>query len=305
MINLLRIFKFAIQGFFRNFWLSFVTITMMLLAVLSITILMAMDYVKETTIKNVEDQVDILVEIKPDVTREQVENFVLEMDDLAEVRDISIITPEENRELFIQNNRDKKVREVLDVYEEDENPFSYSLAVKAYRLSQYSNIISFVNQEKYDNLVEDSDIDTHEEIISRINSVADFVNQYSWYISGLFVLISVLVIFNTIRISIYTRRDEIMIMKLVGASNWFVRAPFILESVFYALAAVLIVMALVYPAVNFVQPYLNAYFQGAQVIDLVGFFNNNYLQVFGYQFVVLSLLNIISTGLAIRRYLRV
>ena len=305
MINLFRIFKFAVQGFFRNFWLSVVTITMMLMAVLSVTLLVSMDYIKETTIKSVENQIDILIEIKPDVSREDVENLVLEIDGLDDVEEINIISPEQNKVLFLQNNPDEKVREVLDVYGDEENPFSYSLAVKAYKLSQYSNIIDFVNQEKYSNLVKTSDVDTHEEIIGKINSIANFLNKYSWYITGIFLLISVIVIFNTIRISIYTRRDEIMIMKLVGAGNAFVRLPFILESVFYALIAVLIVIAFAYPLVNFIQPSLNSYFQGDQVIDLVGYFRNNFVEIFVYQFIVLAILNIISTSIAVRRYLRV
>lgn len=305
MINLLRIIKFALQGFFRNFWLSVVTITMMLMALFSVTLLMAMDYIKQTTIMSVENQIDILVEIKPDVSREQIENFVLAVEDLEEVEDIAIITPEQNREIFLQNNNDAKVKEVLEIYGDDENPFSYSLVVKAYQLSQYSNIIDFVNREEYQSLVETSDVNTHEEIINKINTIADFLNKYSWYITGIFVLISIIVIFNTIRISIYSRRDEIMIMKLVGAGNSFVRLPFILESIFYALAAILVVIAVTYPLINFMQPSLNNYFQGEQVIDLVGYFKNNFVEIFVYQFIALAFLNIISTILAARKYLRI
>ncbi|MBU1203053.1 permease-like cell division protein FtsX [Patescibacteria group bacterium] len=305
MINILRIFKFALQGFFRNFWLSVVTVTMMLMAVFSITLLFGMNYVKDVTIKTVENQVDILVEIRPNVSREQVENFVADLEDLEEIKDISIISPEQNKELFVINNKDKKVQEVLDIYNNDENPFSYSLAVKAYKLSQYSNIIDFLDNEKYASIVETSDIDTHEEVINTVNNAADFINKYSWYLAGVFLLISVVVIFNTIRISIYTRRDEIMIMKLVGASNWFIRFPFVVESIFYALVAILVVLLLIFPLVNFIQPYFNNYFQGTQVIDLIGYFKNNFVSIFVYQFLVLAFLNMLSTAVAIRRYLRV
>lgn len=305
MINLFRIFKFALQGFFRNFWLSVVTITMMLMAVLSVTILISMGYIKDTTIESVGNKIDILVEIRPEVSREQIENFVLAIDDLEEVKSVVMISPEQNKELFLQNNTDEKVKEVLDIYGDDENPFSYSLAVKAYQFSQYSNIIDFVNQEKYSDIVETSDLDSHEEIIGKINSISNFINKYSWYITGIFVLISIIIIFNTIRISIYTRRDEIMIMKLVGAGNTFVRMPFILESVFYALTAVLIVVVVSYPLVSFIQPSLNSYFQGNQVIDLEGYFRKDFVIIFVYQFIILAFLNIISTIIAIKRHLKI
>ena len=81
MRNLLRIFQFAIQGFFRNFWLSLVTVTMMIMAVFSLTLLLGIDYVRENTIISVEDKVDILVSIKHGIEREEVETFVTELND--------------------------------------------------------------------------------------------------------------------------------------------------------------------------------------------------------------------------------
>ena len=246
MHSILRIFKFAFQGFFRNFWLSLVTITMMLMAVLSITLLVGMDYVREVTIKGVENKVDILVEMKLDTDREQVEFLINDLDELEEVKEIDMISPEENWQIFLENNKNTDVGEALGAFDEDENPFPYFLAVKAYELDQYPVILDFVNQEKYSGFVQASDADTHEEVISKINNLADFVNKYSWYVTGLFILISIVVIFNTIRMSIYTRQSEIQIMKLVGASNIVVRTPFVIESVLYSLAAVLIVVAIIY-----------------------------------------------------------
>lgn len=305
MLSFLRVLKFAVQGFFRNFWLSLVTITMMLMAVISVTLLVSMNYIKEATISGVENKVDILVELKPKVTQEQVDTFVIDLERLSEIKDVKVITPEENKELFRQYNLNSKVKEALDIYGEDENPFSYFLAIKAYNLEQYPKILEFVGQDKYLTLVEGSNANTHQDFIDKINNISNFVNRYSWYLAGIFVLISIVVIFNTIRISIYTRREEIMIMKLVGAGNWFVRMPFIIESVLYALAAMLIVILVIYPLVNFVQPGLNNYFQGLQVIDLLGYFRKNFVEIFVYQFIVLAILNIVSTTLAVRKYLKV
>ncbi|PLX25378.1 hypothetical protein C0580_02750, partial [Candidatus Parcubacteria bacterium] len=298
-------FKFAFQGFFRNFWLSLVTITMMLMAVLSVTLLMGMDYIREVTIRGVENKVDILVEMKLGADREQVEFLVNDLDELEEVKDIDIITPEENWQMFLENNEGTEATKALEIFDEDENPFPYFLAVQAYELDQYPAVLDFVNQEKYSEFVESSNADTHQEVISKINNMADFVNKYSWYVTGLFVLISIVVIFNTIRMSIYTRQSEIMIMKLVGANNMVVRTPFVIESVLYSLAAVLVVVAIVYPLLDFIQPSLNSYFQDIQAIHITQYFKNNYLQIFGTQFLGLAIINMISTAVAIRKYLKV
>ena len=123
--------------------------------------------------------------------------------------------------------------------------------------------------------------------------------------TGLFILISIVVIFNTIRMSIYTRQSEIQIMKLVGASNIVVRTPFVIESVLYSLAAVLIVVAIIYPLLDFIQPSLNMYFEDIQAVNIAKYFKDNYIQIFGTQFLGLALINMISTAVAIRKHLKV
>ncbi len=305
MYSIIRIIKFALQGFFRNFWLSLVTITMMLMAVLSVTLMLTMDYVKSATIQGVEQKIDILITLKPSVTPEEVDKFVADLENMAEVKKTNIITPEQNREMFANSNLNSRAKKALEVFGENENPFAYSVAIQAYNLEQYPVITKFIDQEKYNNLVEDKSFNDYQAFIDKINDLSRNVNKYSWYIIGIFIFISVIVIFNTIRISIYSRKDEIMIMKLVGATNWFIRAPFLLEGVFYALAAVLIMLAIVYTVASLFQPLLNNYFQSSQVIDIGGYFRNNFWLIFGGQFLALAVLNILSTALAVRKYLKV
>lgn len=305
MSSLLRVIKFALQGLWRNFWLSLVTVTIMLMALLSVTLLVGVDYIRQATIQGVERKIDILISIKPKASAEEVEKFVLELEDLAEVKNTTVITPEQNRALFEQSNLSSEAKKALEIFEEGENPFSYSVAIQAYDLEQYPAITVFIDQEKYKTLVEDKSFHDYQSFIDRINSLSSTVNQYSWYVIGIFVLISMIVIFNTMRISIYSRKEEIMIMKLVGATNGFIRAPFLLEGVFYALVAVVILAALVYPVTSLVQPWLSNYFQSNEVINIERYFRENFWLIFGGQFLALCLLNILSSSVAIRRYLKV
>jgi len=94
-------------------------------------------------------------------------------------------------------------------------------------------------------------------------------------------------------------------MKLVGAGNSFVRVPFMLEGVLYALASVLILIAVVYPVVNLIQPSITNYFQDTHVINIAGYFKDNFFIIFGIQFVALALLNMLSTIIAMKKYLKV
>jgi len=305
MQKILRIIKFGIQGFFRNFWLSLVSITMMLMALFSVTLLIGIDYTKEAAIAGVNKKVDILVSLKKEVIKEDLEILVNNLNSLEEVKKVSIITPEENKELYEQSGLGLKSKEALNIFSEEDNPFSYSLAIQAYQLNQYQVILDFVQEEEYSNIVEYSDFHDFDQFIASIDNFANGLNKYSWYITLFFGLISLVVIFNTIRISIYTRKNEVMIMKLVGASNSFVRAPFVLEGVFYALISVLVLIALVYPLVNIIQPSITNYFQDNHVINIAGYFKDNFFNIFGLQFLALAVLNIFSTIIAMRKYLKV
>ena len=305
MRSFIRIVKFGLQGFFRNFWLSVVTITMMLMALFTITLLVSIDYIKEATIEGVNKKVDILISLNIDVDRESVENIVTDLEELEEVKKVTIISPEDNKQLYQQSNLDERSKKVLDIFGEEENPFGFSLAVQAHDLSQYDVILDFIRADKYTKLVDGSDFNDFDAFVGKIDNLAKVINKYSWYVIGAFILISMIVIFNTIRISIYSRKDEVMIMKLVGANNHFIRAPFLLEGVFYALASIAILIAIFYPIVNFIKLSLTRYFQDADVINLQKYFQYNFWYIFGSQFLVLAIVNILSTTIAIRKYLRV
>jgi cell division transport system permease protein len=304
MYSFFRIIKFALQGFFRNFWLTLVTVTMMFLSLFSVTFLLGIDYLKQATLEGVEQKVDILVSLKPNVSKENLDALYDDLKYLPEVKKVTIITPEDNKKLFQERNADSSVLKALDIFGENENPFSYNLAVNAYDLNQYQKILSFIQQDKYKTIVESSAFHNYEQFISQINKIADSVNRYSWYIIGIFILISAIVIFNTIRMSIYTRKDEIIIIKLVGASNWFVQIPFIIESLLYALLALILVVLVVFTAVNFLQPSLNVYYQGSEVINLSNYFHSKFWIIFGGQFLALAFLNSMSTIFAVRKYLK-
>jgi len=305
MYSFFRIIKFALQGFFRNFWLSLVTITMMFLSIFSVTLLLGIDYLKQATLKGVEQKVDILVSLKPNVSKENLDSLYDDLKYLPEVKKVTIITPEDNKRLFQERNAESSVLKALDVFNENENPFNYNLAVNAYDLNQYQKILDFIQQEKYAPLIEGSAFHNYEEFITQINKIADSVNRYSWYLIGIFILISSIVIFNTIHMSIYTRKDEIMIIKLVGASNWFVQLPFIIESLLYALLALALVILLVFTLANFLQPSLNVYYQGSDVINITSYFQTKFWLIFGGQFLALAFLNVASTLFAVRKYLKV
>ena len=122
--------------------------------------------------------------------------------------------------------------------------------------------------------------------------------------SGIFVIIAILVVFNTIRITIYSHREELGIMNFVGATNMFVRVPFIIESVLYAIIAATVTVGTLYPVVRTAAPYVNGLFEGYE-FNLFEFFPRIFWKIFLIQLGVALVLCVVSSMVAISRYLRV
>jgi cell division transport system permease protein len=121
-------------------------------------------------------------------------------------------------------------------------------------------------------------------------------------LSVMFVVIAFFIIFNTIRASIYTQRMEISIKKLVGASNWFVRGPYIVESLFFSILSVLITYSAVLVFSGLIDPYMHVVFGDVSI--LTNYFKSNIIVFAGLQFAAVFVLTIVSSALAMRKHLR-
>ena len=111
-------------------------------------------------------------------------------------------------------------------------------------------------------------------------------------------------VYNSVRVAIYTHRREIMIMRLVGASRSFIQMPFLLSSIIYTLVGVLAIMFIFFPFLSLLQPYLEAFFVGYN-INLIDYYYGNIFKIFGMEFLGLALINVLASYLAVRKYSKV
>ncbi|MBU1165017.1 ABC transporter permease [Patescibacteria group bacterium] len=298
-----RIFKFAWESFWRNIWLSIVTITVILLALISINFLYALNVVTDSIITTVKDRISVSVFFMPEIVEADVLEVKTYLDTLSQVESIEYISAKQALDNFIALHQDDP-KLLESISELDKNPLGATLNVKAVKLSEYPSILEILDNSKYKNLILSKNFDDHKDYIDRINQVSNNIQQIGFAFTIMFIFISFLIVFNTIRIAIYTHRNEIGIMKLVGATNNFIRSPFLLEAVFDGIIAAVLSIALLYPILSFIQPYLTATFIGSN-LDIIGYFNLNFWKIFGLEILAISLLNIIGAGIAIRKYLDV
>lgn len=302
LLSLTRVSRFAFQNFYRNFWLSLVTITIIVLTLFSLTSLIVLNAAGNSAINTIKNKVDISLYFSPDTSEEQVKLIKDEIKKYPGVSDISYISAEQALTQFKKRHEnDPLIQESLA--ELEANPLGPTLTIKTKDVNLYPQILEKIQQNKINELVSEIDYDDHELVIQKLEIISNKVRTFGLTISGFFALIALLVVFNTIRIGIYTHRNEIAIMKLVGASNWFVRGPFLLEGMLYALAGSIIFWILFYILIGVLQPVFYNFFIDID-FNLMSYVSNHFLYIFGFELIVIIFLNTLSGFIAISKHLR-
>lgn len=298
-----RIIKFTFQSFWRNMWLSLVTLTIFVLTLMTINGVLLVNVVADSAIAAVEDEVQVAVYFAPgtsDSMQESVRGYLL---GLSQVKTIDAITAEEALENFKERNANDPT--VLSALEEvGGNPLGDALLISAHSPEDFAYILEAVKRPEYAEVIKKADYEDYEEFITTLTSFANRLRLSGLVLTSFFALVSVLIIFNAIRIAIYVHRDEIAIMKLVGARDWFVRAPFLLEAMFLSFIATAVMAGVVLFSAKTLDNPLMKYF-GQANLSLWDYFTQNAFMIFGGEFLVLTLLSVMTTAFAMRKHLRV
>lgn len=303
LVSIHRAIGFGLQNYSRNFWLTMATVSVLVLTLVSVNMLIMVNVVGKVALTTVKSKIDVSVHFRPEVEESRVQSVKISLLSLPEVQDVEYVSAVQALEDFSETyKKDALILESLG--EVGENPFGAALIVKARSLKDYGTILETLDQPAFANLIEDKDFDDRQAMIGRVESVSDKIEFSGFVMSLVFGLITLLIVFNTIRVSIYTHREEIAIMRLVGASDGFIRLPFYVEAVLWSITAMAVTLAVMYPAVVLAQPHLQGFF-GNGAADLVGFYSANFVALFVAQLGSIALMSLATTKLAAARYLRV
>jgi cell division transport system permease protein len=186
------------------------------------------------------------------------------------------------------------------------NPFGASFSVQAVDTKDYDMIMSKINQQNLfgddSTKIEKINYVDIKDSIAKLNNIIEWVTKIGTFIVFIFVAMSCMIVYNTVRLAIFTFREEISIMKLVGASNFYIRGPFIVEGILYGVVASIVTMLLLFPSLKWV---------GTKTVTFLGGFNIHeyYIDNFVQLFVIILLSGIFvatfSSSLAVRKYLKV
>lgn len=304
MVALTRALKFAWQNFTRNLWLSIVTLVILALALTLVHLLTGVRTVADQALTEVRRRVDVVIFFQPDAAERDTAALQTRLEQLPEVAQVTYLSKDEALEQFrAQTQNDPLIREALEAYEG--NPLQASLVVKARQIADYDPILRVVSDPGYADLIErDHVADAKLTFINRLSIWTRNLSRFGLALSVVFALIAALVVFNTIRITIHAYRAEIGIMKLVGASNAFIRAPFLIESILYALLASALALGVVWLTLVASGPFLNGLFAGYD-LDLARHLTSNFVNIFGPPVLAAIVLSMVSSAVAVGRYLRI
>lgn len=301
-LKLWRTFREGWQNFRRNGWLSFATVSILTLSLFIVGISSLLGLTTHYMLQNMRDKVSINVSFNPDVP----EHRMLEIrDELAkykkEISSVEYISRDAALETFLAENKNNAA--VTQAIEEiGENPLLASLVIKAVAPEYYEVIVNQLERSTFQSDISRINYDKNKKIFANLERINQTTQKIGLGLGAAFIFIAVLITFNTIRITIYSHRQEFEIMRLVGASNIYVRMPFVFEGVFYGIAAALATALALFGAAYFISPLTEgAIPQG----NFMGLYISFFLPVFGGILLLGIALGVLSSSIAIRRYLKV
>lgn len=246
-LTFMRMCRYGVNNFSRNAWLTVAATAVMTITLLVVFMTLSARNVLIDTVAQISDKVDMSIYVKHDIDDEDVETLKGNLNSLESVERVSYVSPDEARENFAKANSANA--DTLEALNEATNRFPGTFRIKVTDINDTSELREFtessqVYQANKDSEREPSFAGERRTAIENIGRWVGFAERLGLVASVIFIGVSSLIIFNTIRMAIFNRKDEIQMMKLIGADRNFIRGPFIVEAIVYGFIAALVATGL-------------------------------------------------------------
>ncbi|HEU4715265.1 MAG TPA: permease-like cell division protein FtsX [Candidatus Saccharimonadales bacterium] len=306
-ITFLRMCRYGINNFSRNAWLTIAATAIMTITLLVVFVTLAARNVLLDTVAEIRDKVDMSIYVKTDTSDEDIEKIEAGLRALKNsVRDVHYISPQEARENFAQSNSGDAG--TLNALNEATNEFPGTFRISPVDINKTDELRHFVETDSTVKEAIDPDrapsfAGDRRTAIENIGRWVSFAERAGLVASVIFIAISSLIVFNTIRMAIFNRRDEIQMMKLIGADRNFIRGPFVVEAVVYGFIAAVVATAL---GVGLLLASKDTLLNYGIIIDSTLKLVTVYIGLVLLGMIFLgALIGIVSSLLATRRYLKI
>ncbi len=295
-----RIIHYGFKNFWRSGSLATATVAIMILASLVFAGLILFGFVSDQAAASIQDKIDISVYFKTNTSEDQVLNVKQSLESLSEVKSVEYISRDRALEVFRAAHKEDSVIS-QGINELNVNPLEASLNIKARRPDQYAAIVEYLNSPNLVSYIDSISYSKNQAVIDRLGGIVNNVKRGGLALTLLLGLIAGLVVFNTIRLAIYSNREEIGIMRVVGASNALVRGPLVIQGIIAGVLAAVFSLIIATPIVYFISPQLKVFIPGLEVFQ---YFYTHLAAIFLYQLIFAVGIGAFSSFVAVRRFLK-
>lgn len=305
MITFWRIIHTGIVNFMRNITLAIAAIAVMVVTLTIVLFSVITNATFENTISQITSKIDISVYIKDSTTPEQTQALIKQIKAMPNVKSVTYLSKEAALKKYIAQNAGNQ--QLLTAISVTSNPLPATILIKPNDLNKIGDIKTFLSGPKI--IVLQSDQPSYsgdrKEAIDKITHATNILREIGIVTVVVFTIICALIIFNTIQMAIFNRRDEIQIMRLLGASTNYIRGPFVVESTIYGILSAIFSVLIINAAFLASSSALEASSLGLLDINYANqYFDQHFLQLLGGQLILGILLGATSSTIATRRYLK-
>lgn len=303
-INLKRIFHSGFTNFWRNGIVSLSAVLIMFITLFIIAIVLFTSALLQHTLSSLQEKVDVNINMLTSASEEQVLQLKAQIEKLPEVDVVEYISRDQALDNYRARHKDdQKILAALD--ELDENPLGAALNIRAKDPRNYETIQNFLNQSQdggATSIIENVNFAQKKQAIDRLTLIIDAGKQFGIVVTVIFVILSILITLNTIRLAIFISKEEIHLMNMVGAEHGYISGPFVVTGALYGVISAIFVLILLYPITYFIGPQIAPVFFD---MNLFSYYVSNFGQMFLIIFFSGIFIGAISSFLAINRYLKV
>lgn len=305
MVFLQRIAKYGWQSFRRNALVSSAAISILIITLSLITGVILFNALSEKVMSALRDKISVGVYFSTNAQENKILQLKKVLEETSGVKSVEYVSRQEALKRFRGAHKgDATINEALDKLG-GQNPLPASLSIKAARTEDYPAIVKSVESSEYNLLVEEIDYAKRQDAIENLGKFSKNVNQAALMLAGIMGLIAFLVSFNTLQLAIYNDRQKIGIMRLVGASNNFVRGPFIIQGAIYGIVSAFFSLFLVAIFLQLINGTIESYFRGLGPLNIANYYAAHWFYFFGIQLLLGVFIGAVSSIIAIRRHLKV
>jgi cell division transport system permease protein len=302
-VNTKRIIKSGFIGFWRNGSVSLSSVLIMTVTLFALGSILFAGALLQSSLVQIQEKVDINVYFVPNATETDILALKSRLEALPEVAQVEYTSRDEALAEFKERHANDEIT-LQALTEIGDNPLGAVLNIRAKMTSQYEGIAGFLDSESGESgtFIDKVNFYQNKAAIDTLTRIIAGGTTVGLGMTLALVLISIIIAFNTIRLAIYIAREEISVMRLVGASNKYIRGPFIVSGVMYGVVSAVLTLILFYPATYWVSSITRTFFSG---FDMWSY----YLSQFGIIFAIIvgtgAILGAIGSFLAVRKYLKV